>query len=293
MSRSSPPVFPDPVPPHGIPGTPNEPLPGSGMNIRFALPATRLARLLAGGLALLLVMHMIGVFCHLVLHKKAEAFVTLFDMDLEANLPTFYNCFLFFVCGGLFLFQARLPGQTQRYGWLVMTGAMLFLGVDEGSQIHEKFMLVTLRLMNHGQQAGGDMGWLYYAWVIPYGAAAALLVMVLTRWLISLAPELRWWLMVGGAVYLTGAVFMEMYSGKLALGVDPSGLTAEQLEYIPCEIYPVNCCHQYLSLPYIAAYTLEETMEMTGLIITAYALMKGLGAQRTTIEIATAPIIRK
>lgn len=262
------------------------------MNIRFALPADQMARLLGLGTALLVLLDLVGTVCHLVFHVKAAAFITLFDLDLESNLPTFYNCLLFFICAGLFFAYCRLPNVRQRYGWLVMTGACAFLGVDEGSQIHEKFMLVTLRLLNHGQINGTDLGWLYYAWVLPYGIAAALLVLVLTKWMLSLDKDLRRGFILSGLIYVAGAVFLEMYSGRVAEHINPADLPPGALDYLPCEVYPANSCHLYTSLRYIVAYTLEETLEMVALVVCAYTLMKGLGRERVTIEIATAPVVK-
>ena len=263
------------------------------MNIRFALPADRTARFLGIGVALLVLLDLVGTACHLVFHVKAAAFITLFDLDLESNLPTFYNCFLFFVCAGLFLAHSRLWNTKQRYGWLVMAGACAFLGVDEGSQIHERFMLVTLRLLNHGQNNGSDLGWLYYAWVLPYGIAAALLVLTLTKWMLALDKDMRKGFIISGLVYVFGAVFMEMYSGSVAEHIDIAAIPQSAMDQLPCEVYPANSCHLYTNLHYIAAYTLEETLEMTGLVMCAYTLLKALGRERVTIEIATAPVAKK
>jgi hypothetical protein len=254
------------------------------MNIHIQPTAKSLTRVLVASTGVLVIAHLVGVFCHLVLHTKAEAYMVLFDLDLEANLPTFFNSLLFFLCAGLMILKGLGRERVLRRGWYMLAAVFVFLGIDEGSQIHEKFMLVTLRLLNHGDQTGTSMGWLYYAWVIPYGAAAALLLLVLGRWLWHLDPKLRNGLFLSGAVYVFGAVVMEMYSGKLAECADPV-MTAEQLSYIPCEIYPGGSCHLYTSLSYIAAYSLEETCEMVGLILCAHILMKGLERRSDVIEI--------
>ena len=261
--------------------------------MRFHLPAGRMAGILGIGTVSLVLLHLIGVTCHLLFKVKAAAFTSLFDLDLEGNLPTFYNSLLFFICGGLFLANGRLPGSGPRYGWLVMTGACFFLGIDEGSQIHEKFMLVTLRLLNHGQTSGSDLGWLYYAWVVPYGIAAALLILVLGKWWLGLHSTMRRELFISGALYITGAVFLEMYSGRLAEHMDPAVLPAHAMDHLPCEVYPVNSCHLYTSVAFTAAYTLEECLEMLALVLCAYSLMKALGRERVTIEIATAPTVNR
>ncbi len=260
------------------------------MNIRFALPASRTARLLGSGVALLVFMHLVGTLCHLVFHLKAAAFVTLFDLDLGTNLPTFYTCFLLFMCAALFGAHSLLPNAKQRYGWLVMTGACVFLGVDEGSRITEGFLLDTVRSLNHGQNNGSDQGWLHHVWVLPFGIAAALLVLVLSKWMFALDKATRLGLIMGGSVYITGAVFMELYSGRIAEHIDQRSLAPGILDHLPCEVYPANSCHLYASPSYIMAYTVEKTLEMTALVICAWTLMRALGRERVTVEIATAPI---
>ena len=97
-----------------------------------------------------------------------------------------------------------------------MAGVFLFLGIDEGSQIHEKFMLFTLRLMHHGNDTGSDFGWFYYAWVVPYGLFMVGLGFLILKWFLRLPTWLRKGFVLSGCVYVFGAVFLEMAGGKLA-----------------------------------------------------------------------------
>lgn len=255
------------------------------MNIPLRLSAAGITRLLLYGLGSLLLLNLAAAFFHTVLHMRAAAFSQLFDMDQEANMPTFYNCFLFFVGALLFMLLGNtVPVGKARRGWYLMAAVFGFLGVDEGSQVHEKFMLVTLRLLHHGQQSGTDFGWFYYAWVIPYGLAAIVLVLTLSRWLIALDPKLRTGLFVSGTIYVFGAVFMEMFSGKIADGYTAMLTPAEQA-YIPCEIYEANTCHLYAHWGYIAAYTVEETCEMLGLILCAHALLKAIERRQLRFDL--------
>lgn len=259
------------------------------MNIPLRLSAAGITRVLLVGLGSLLFMNLAIAFFHLVMHMRVEAFSQLFDMDLEANLPTFYNCFLFFVGAALFLLLGNtVPQGRPRRGWYLMAGVFAFLGVDEGSQVHEKFMLVTLRLLHNGQQSGGDFGWFYYAWVIPYGIAAITLVLILSRWLMALDAPLKKGLFLSGTVYVFGAVFMEMLSGKVADGYTVT-LSPDQEVYIPCEIYENNTCHLYTHWGYIGAYSVEETCEMLGLVLCIYALLKALERRKIRFDVAIGP----
>lgn len=224
-------------------------------------------------LGVLLLLHVTVVFSHLVLHWRVEALTQLADVDNEANLPTFFNVALFFMAAMLFYLHGKSTEGKQRRGWMIIAGVFCFLGVDEGSQIHEKFMLVTLRLMHHGSQDAGDLGWFYYAWVIPYGLATIALVLVLFRWLLNLHPLLRKQLIISGAVYLFGAVFLEMLGSKLTRVLPYKD--AANFPWMPCSVYgDLGYCWLYMEPRYILAYTLEETFEMTGLILCIRALLK-------------------
>ncbi len=235
-------------------------------------------------LGILLGLHLYVAFAHLFLHWKLEALTQLVDVDLEANLPTFFNVSLFFIAAMLFYLHGKAADGRQRKGWFLVAGVFCFLGVDEGSQIHEKFMLFTLRLLNHGKQDGGDLGWFYYAWVIPYGLATIGLALALGRWLLNLRPALRKSLLISGVIYVFGAIFLEMAGGKLARTLpfqDPSNFP-----WLPCGIYDdPSSCWLYMEPRYIILYTLEETCEMTGLILCIRALLKAFEAKQLHVAI--------
>ncbi|HQV38678.1 MAG: hypothetical protein IPO60_17360 [Flavobacteriales bacterium] len=246
------------------------------------------ARLLFTVLGILVVLHLTVAFCHLVLHWKVAALTQLVDLDLESNVPTFFNALLFFIAAALFYMHGNAALPKMRMGWYVMTGVFVFLGFDEGSQIHEKFMLFTLRLLNNGKQTGGDLGWFYYAWVIPYGLAVIGLGLVLSRWLFGLRPAVRRSLILSGAVYVFGAVFMEMAGAKLVRTLPFQD--ASLFPWIPCEVYEdPTSCWMYMNVRYISLYTLEETLEMTGLILCIHYLLKAFETNRMKVSVLLSP----
>lgn len=243
------------------------------MNHSIEFRPRKVQRTLFLVLGILVLLHLAVVFCHTVLRIEVAAFTELADMDLEANLPTFFNSGLFFIGALLFHLHGRTEAGKKRIGWHVMTAVFILLGIDEGSQVHEKFMLFTQRLLDADDNPAG-LGWFYYAWVIPYGLAAAGLVLVLSRWLFRLDPKLRNGLIISGTVYVLGAVVMEMASGKASLATysPPSAFP-----WLPCESYtdPANCW-LYMDPAYITLYTLEEILEMTGLILAIRFLLEGM-----------------
>jgi hypothetical protein len=256
----------------------------AGRMYRLRLAPRRTTAWLFGILAALLAMHLWMVFCHLVLHWRVEALTLLVDLDLESNLPTFYNAMLFFFGAGLFFLHGMTSSAEQRRGWKVMAAVFTFLGVDEGSQVHEKFMQFTQRLLHMDGSAGGGGGWFFYAWVIPYGLAGLGLALVLGRWFFRLDPPVRRGLLLGGAVYVFGAVIMEMAAGKM-VGLLPYRDPSE-FPWLPCGILddPAGC---YLMMEprYIVLYTLEEVGEMTGLILCIRTLLQAFEARGSILSI--------
>lgn len=248
--------------------------------IELNISSRRTGRWLLLALGILFVLQWAINLAHLVAHRRFAAFTELFDMDREGNVPVFYNCFLFFFCSFLFYLNGRSHEGREARPWKLMAGVFIFLGIDEGSQIHEKLMLPTIRLLNHGQQTGTDMGWLYYAWYIPYGAAALVLLLVLTPWLLRMEKGLRARLLGTGVVYVTGAVVLEALSGKVA--ERDVTISPEQLSWLPCEVYDPGQCHLYANWRYVATYTAEETMEMLGLILCAMVLISVLEKRKIT-----------
>lgn len=249
----------------------------------------RTTRILFTVLAFLVALGLFTSFCHLVLHWRVEALTLLADLDTEGNLPTLYNVLLFFIGSALFLFHGmNAPKQAAR-GWKLMAAVFLFLGIDEGSQVHEKFMQFTKRLIEASGSDGSLTGWFYYAWVIPYGLAVIALVLLLSRWIMGLSPQLRKRLVVSGTVYVLGAVFMEMAGGKLLEGLTPRD--AANFPWMPCGVFgDAADCWVFMEPGYIAMYTMEETLEMTGLILCIRALLLELAARDKHLVLTAIPV---
>ncbi len=256
-------------------------------NIEFRSGKT--TRVLFVILGILVVLHLIVVFFHTVLHMKVEALTQLVDLDLEANLPTFFNCSLFFVGAVLFYLHGKAAAAGQkRSGWFLMTAVFIFLGIDEGSQIHEKFMLITHRLLLDGEPVGGALDWFNYAWVIPYGLAALVLVVTLSKWLMQLDPKLRNGLVISGVIYVFGAVFLEMVGGKLAA---ENYAPPTDFPWLPCRVYlDPSGCWMYMDPTYITLYTLEEICEMSGLILCIRFLMKAFERRGLLLSLGVKPL---
>jgi hypothetical protein len=209
-------------------------------------------------------------------------------MDLEANLPSFFNASLFFIGAALFHLHAKTAESRERAGWLLMAAVFIFLGIDEGSQVHEQFIQFTRRLIDNGDRSGRGLQWLYFAWIVPYGAALIGLGLLLFRWFFRLSPSLRKHLLISGAVYLFGAVCLEMVGGKVADGMLEAPATPYSSMIL--DVYGPSSSPLYMDPLYIATYTLEETFEMTGLILCIGSLLRAFEAKHLQVSLSLAPM---
>lgn len=184
-------------------------------------------------------------------------FVRLIDLDYEGNIPTLFSSLLFLTNGVLLycLYQATKQAEMPGAGyWLGLALVFTFLGFDEGSRLHEEigdlFENVVL-----------SEGYLYFPWVIPYSIAFIVAVAIYFRFYLTLERELQVRLFVCAAVFLSGALGVEIISAREA---DIAGTS---------------------SLSYSVLYTIEESLEMAGLILLVDTLLRQFGKHHSEVKV--------
>lgn len=181
-----------------------------------------------------------------------------FDLDYEYNVPSFYSAFAILLCSALFFVIARYDKERLDYaqpGWFGLAAVFLFLSIDEAFQVHE----------NIGDIVEGYVaptGFLYFPWVIPYFALLMAFLLVYLRWMWKLPRRTAMLFILAGGIYITGAVVFDMLGGREA------------------EV------HGYESLSYSILYTIEEFLEMSGIVLLMYALLSYIEDQFGYIRIS-------
>ena len=137
----------------------------------------------------------------------------------------------------------------KRFYWLGLTILFLFLAIDEGAAIHEAVGSYFERYIN-------AEGFLYFMWVVPYGIATVVLGLVYSKFVWELPKDIRAHFVMAGVIFLTGVLGVEM------LGAREADL------------------HGTETVVYCLLYSLEEVLEMLGIILFIYALLSHL-AQET------------
>jgi len=180
-----------------------------------------------------------------------------FDFGVEGNIPTFYSAFAILVCSGLLavITKARwhVPGGKGGY-WLGLAIMFLVLALDEAAEIHEWASNIMDTYMT------GE-GYLYYLWVLPYSVIVLVIGLIYLRFVFSLPRQTRNLFIIAGVTFIAGAIGFEMISANAVeeLGED--------------------------SVVYTVLYTIEELLEMLGIVIFLHALLRYITEELGGLEL--------
>lgn len=234
---------------HSPPRQPQQPshLPGEAS---LVLPAAGFMRALVGIAVVLVLLHLVVVWSYHTGWKMPLG--GRFYLDAEANLPTFFSTFLLLTSAGLLAAiaagaRARREKYTRHWGALALI--FFLMAVDEAASLHEV-------LIDPLRDAFDLSGLLRFSWVLAGLVAVAAFSLAYLRFLLSLPRRLGLLFAASAALYVTGAIGLEMIGGSFF--VEEGARQGANL------------------LPYMLAATLEETLEMTGILLFVHTLLTHL-----------------
>jgi hypothetical protein len=209
----------------------------------------KIALCLLGIVAALLLANFAVIYIRFVLGYQFE-FIKTFYFNSEANIPSFYSALAILFSAILLFLIGNLGAEREKgqsMSWKLLGYIFTFLALDEFVSIHENLTGMTRNLIGNGT----GNGYLHYAWVIPYVVAFGFASIYLLRFYLRLPAATKCKFTVGGILFVGGAVGMEMLGGRY--------------EYLHGHGQDLN---------YAMLATAEELLEMVGIIVFIYALLK-------------------
>lgn len=211
------------------------------------LPLPRVAASLIAVAAAIIVIALIFLLAHQrttgLLSQNLHTVFWYFDVGREYNMATWYN-------SGLWLLMGALSGAiaatrpVHRRTWWLLTAVCLFASIDEYLEVHERLDLPADRLL---ERLPFDLG---FSWVL-LGAPIALVVgLLLLRLVLALPARARNGLVLGGVLFLLGAIGVESLNGMILAAND-----------------------HVVTNPFIYGTMLEELLEMCGVAIAFASLV--------------------
>ena len=183
-----------------------------------------------------------------------------FSPSGEQTVETWLTAAILLGCGLLLLAIAaavRASGGRFLGHWRALGAIFVFLSCDEVVGLHEQLG----DWVREQVPTGGPLLW---AWVIPYGAFAAAVALASISFLRHLPPDSRRRFLAAGALFVGGALILEMVEAWI---VDARGRGGG-----PVSVLAVA----------------EETAELLGAIYFLYALLDHVavhGPQRVVVEV--------
>ena len=195
-------------------------------------------------------------------YPSVYGLVRLFYFDAESNVPSLYSSLALFFSSVFLLFIAlkRKELKAPSTSWFGLSLIFLFLTFDEAASIHEL-------LVDPIRGTFELSGLLYYAWVVPYGVALVVFVMAYSRFLLELPKNIAILFVLSGAIYVSGALGVELLGGKHAY------------------LYGTN------NILYSVLATIEETLEMLGIAIFIYTLLTYIASELGFIKITITKVV--
>ncbi|WP_205499830.1 hypothetical protein [Rufibacter psychrotolerans] len=200
-----------------------------------------------------------------------QTYVTgMFYFDGERNVPSYFStlnllisAFLLFTISK-YVKRSTHPQNFRK--WYLMGCVFVWLALDELFALHEiSAKPMRTLLQNYLQQE--NLGFLHFAWFVPYLLVLLGVGAYFFRFVLSLPGKTLSGFFLAGVIFMAGAVGMEMVSGLIV-------------------------SHDLLAI-YKIITTVEETLEMLGVILFIHALIKHLehqkGLNTITINIAVGP----
>ncbi len=219
--------------------------------MEFQIRPGKLALSLMVCAVLLVIAHVGGaIMSHVFHHPRVYGLIATFDLNVENNVPTFFSTFILVACAVLLSVIASQPRVTPKAGyWKWLAIIFVFLAVDEDASLHE--LLIgpvgdTLQVT----------GLLYFAWIIPYGLAVLIIGLLYVRFVWSLPVQTRRLFIAAGSLYLGGALGVESVGG-----------------------WYFSQHGEEEDLAYSLLVAVEESLEMSGVILFIYALLDFLRDQ--------------
>lgn len=192
-------------------------------------------------------------------HWFTRKVMKLFYLDLELNVPTFFSAGLLVLAAALlaviFLIK-RQNRESNMFHWAALACGFVLMAFDELIAAHEK-LIEPMRLMI----GEGELGVLYFAWVIPAICGVAIIGLGFLKFFINLPGRTRFLFGASATLFLGGALGFEFVEGwHVEANSKETGI-------------------------YFLLTTVEETLEIFGVILFIRALLEYLTERTPMIAV--------
>jgi hypothetical protein len=148
--------------------------------------------------------------------------IFLLDVDSEDSVLTWLSSAILFLNSFALVLVWRFSRGIEALYWLAFAAGFFLLSMDESVSIHEK---ISMFIPAHSGEGGSLF---LYGWVIPALGVVAVCTLASVPFVRLQPRNVLWLLITAGALYVGGAVGMEILSGQF-IGLPDQGSLAYRL----------------------------------------------------------------
>lgn len=227
------------------------------MNI-FISPK-KVIRMLAIVVIVLTLLSLLGQFYKYFFFDGQDRYlVNIFNLDKEKNFPTWYAALSLMICSTLLLIiSAAKRKSNDRYFfyWFFLGIIFLLLATDEMIQLHEQVITPIRSVLK-------TTGYLYITWIIPAIIFGLIFLIAYLKFLLHLPVSYRILFLISGLVFVLGAIGLEVIGSNHIY------------------FYGQN------NLSYALLTTVEEVLEMVGVLLFIYTLTTYISTELPDLRIS-------
>lgn len=221
-------------------------------NLQFYLPIALVPRLMFGVVTSLVLVSLVaawlGRFAGVPFLAPDSVVDRLFNVDRELNVPTWFQGSTLLLCSAVLLVIAYSHWRDNRSPYWRWWGALgvgfAGLSFDELAGVHERLIAPMRDLLDD------PGGLLYFPWVLPGIVIVVVLGAAFIPFLLSLPTWARNGFLVSAALFIGGALVMEMIDGAII------------------------SAHGSYSRLYVIGVHVEELLEMLGAVMFLTTLLE-------------------
>jgi hypothetical protein len=195
--------------------------------------------------------------------EVVRSITNVLHLNAEHNIPTFYSVVLHLSTCALLALICLVTSQQSRPNsgwWLILSLLFLYLAFDEAFQLHERLERPARALID--KEIIRAVG---FGWIIPGLTLALTVSLTMLRFVLSLPPKTRAGVFIAATLFLSGATGMEMLGGRY------------------------RSMHGIEDFGYAVISTIEESLEMAGVIVMIGTLLSYLATTYPSCRIRFVP----
>lgn len=224
---------------------------GNG-HITMSIPPFRVFCGLAITILFLIIAHSVVQICW---NTQACSFLTspinhhgyLFDLNRETNIPTWFSVVQLFMVA-IVLAVAALAERAQpapSAAWWGLFAIFTYMSLDEATDLHGLWRAGMEDYVIQGTNNA------HFAWIIPGIIIVLVIAVIYLRWILALPNHTRTLFITAGIVFVSGGLVLEGIGAFLSDGT-------------------------FMNTSYLVVATAEEALEMFGVLIMLYAVLRHL-----------------